>query len=194
VTADALDVAANRGERKYSRSQNLRRILWACTRPLFSWSPRPFFAWRRFLLRAFGARIGRHVHVYSSAIVTMPWNLEIGDWSSVGEDALIYNLGRVTIGAKVTISHRAHLCAGSHDHTQPRLPLLKLPITVEDQAWICAGAFVGPNVTIGEGSVVGACAVVVRAVPPWVIVIGNPSRVVGPRTIRSAVDHDGRSA
>lgn len=183
MTADVLDVARNRAARKYSTSENLKRILWACARPFFRWSPRPFFGWRRFLLRLFGAKIGRRVNVYSSVVITMPWNLEIGDWSSVGEDVLVYNLGHITIGAKVTISHRAHLCAGTHDHTQPTLPLLKPPITVESQAWICADAFVGPNVTIGEGTVVGARAVVVKPVPPWVIVVGNPSRIIGPRVI-----------
>ena len=104
----------------------MTRLLWSAVRPLFFFSPRPLFGWRRFLLRLFGARIGREVHIYNSATIYMPWNLEIGDWSSIGEHAFIYNLGKVTIGSKTTISHRAHLCAGTHDYTDSSLPLLKL--------------------------------------------------------------------
>ncbi len=57
----------------------------------------------------------------------MPWNLEVGDLSSIGENVLIYNLGKVNIGSKTTISHRAHLCAGTHDYTNPILTTRKSP-------------------------------------------------------------------
>jgi putative colanic acid biosynthesis acetyltransferase WcaF len=123
------------------------------------------------------------VNIYSSARIYLPWNLDIGDWSAIGEDALIYNLGPVRLGRHVTVSQRAHLCAGTHDHTKSNLPLLKPPIQVGDQAWICADAFVGPGVTVGEGAVVGARAVVVRDVAPWDIVAGNPARVVKKRNV-----------
>ena len=186
-----LDTAANRAAVKYSRWETLARIAWALAGPVFRFSPRPFFGWRRLLLRLFGARVGRNVHVYGSAVVTMPWNLEIGEWSSIGERVLIYNLGRVSVGRHVTISHRAHLCAGTHDHTRPDMPLLKPPISIGDQAWICADAFVGPAVTVGEGAVVGARAVAVRDVEPWAIVAGNPARRVGTRTIQPAKAHSG---
>jgi putative colanic acid biosynthesis acetyltransferase WcaF len=89
----------------------------------------------------------------------------------------------VTIGEKVTISQRAHLCAGTHDHTDPAMPLRKPPIEVGDQAWVCADAFVGPGVAVGEGAVVGARAVAVGDVEAWTIVAGNPARVVGKREL-----------
>jgi putative colanic acid biosynthesis acetyltransferase WcaF len=111
---------------------------------LFRLSPRPFFACRRLILRCFGARVGAQVHTYPSTRIYFPWNLTIGEWSAIGENVLVYNLGPVTIGQKVTISHGAHLCAGSHDYTRADLPLLKPPITIGDQVWICADAFVGP--------------------------------------------------
>lgn len=135
------------------------------------------------MLSSFGAKIGRQVHIYNSAVVYMPWNLQIGDWSAIGELVYIYNLGLVTIGSQSTVSHKAHLCAGSHDYTKATLPLLKLPIVIEDQAWICADAFIGPGVTIGEGAVVGARAVVIKDVPPWTVVAGNPARVIKERRI-----------
>jgi putative colanic acid biosynthesis acetyltransferase WcaF len=119
--------------------------------------------------------VGRNVNIYPSSVIYFPWQLEIGDWSAIGEDALIYNLGRVTIGERVTISHRAHLCAGTHDYRKSDMPLLKPPIVVKDQAWICANAFVGPGVTVGQGAIVAAAAVVMRDVPDWQIVAGNPA-------------------
>lgn len=185
MTDDGLDIQTNRSARKYSRGELARRVLWGVGQWLFRLSPRPAFAWRRAVLRLFGARVGPHVHLYSTTRVYFPWNLSIGAWSAVGEDVLIYNLGPITIGERATISHRAHLCAGTHDHTLPDLPLLKPPITIGGQAWICADAFVGPGITVGEGAVVGAAAVATRDVPPWTIVAGNPARPVKPRTLQT---------
>jgi putative colanic acid biosynthesis acetyltransferase WcaF len=191
-----VDVAANRRAVKYDRAELLGRALWALAGPLFRWSPRPLFAWRRGLLRLFGATVGAHVHVYPSTRIFLPWNLEIGDWSSVGPDTLIYNLGRVRLGRRVTISYRAHLCAGTHDYRRPDMRLLKPPISIGDDAWVCTDAFIGPDVTVGEGAVVGACAAVIHDVPPWRIVAGNPARAVGTRTLDEppvGVDSPGRA-
>jgi putative colanic acid biosynthesis acetyltransferase WcaF len=180
-----VDIQANRVAIKYSDLEMFRRVLWIFGRLLFRFSPRPCFGWRNFVLRRFGAKIGTHVHIYSSATIYFPWNLRIGDWSSIGEEALIYNLGPVTIGRRATISHRAHLCAGTHDYRRGDLPLLKPPISINDEAWICANAFVGPGVTVGEGAVVGACAVAVSDVEAWTVVAGNPAHFIKPRTLRS---------
>jgi len=171
-----LDVEQNRRARKYPFREMVRRVLWMLVQPLFRFSPRPCFGWRRFLLRFFGAKIGRSVHVYPSVTIYCPWNLEAGDESAIGELAFIYNLGRVTLGPRVTISHRAHLCAGTHDHNKPDFPLLRPPIVIGSEAWICADAFVGPGVTIGDGAIVGARAVAMKDVKPWSIVVGNPAR------------------
>lgn len=179
-----LDIARNRSAGKYSVPEMTRRVLWGAGKILFRFTPRTFFAGRRFLLRLFGARIGKQVHVYNTALIYMPWNLEVGEWSSIGEQAYVYNLGRITIGNKVTISHRAHLCAGSHDYEKPDLPLLKPSIRIGDQAWVCADAFVGPGVTVGEGAVVGARAVVVKKVEAWTVVAGNPAKPVRRRIMR----------
>jgi putative colanic acid biosynthesis acetyltransferase WcaF len=155
--------------------------MWAACGPLFRFSPRLLWGWRRFLLRLFGAKVGRNVHILPSVRVFIPWNLEIGDWSSVGFDALIYNLGPVRIGEKVTVSQRAHLCAGSHDFRDPAMPLTKPPIEIGDEAWICADAFVGPGVSVGKRAVVAARAVVVRNVGEGEIVGGNPAKGIGKR-------------
>lgn len=127
------------------------------------------------LLRLFGARIGRQVHVHPSVHVFIPWQLEIGDWSSIGFDALIYNLGPARIGERVTISQRAHLCGGTHDYRDATMPLIKSPIVVGDDVWICADAFIGPGVNVGAGAIVAARAVVVRDVEANTVVGGHPA-------------------
>lgn len=179
----SLDISTNRSAQKYTAGEQFRRLSWSFGKLFFRFSPRPCFGWRRFILRCFGAKIGRNVNVYSTTQIYFPWNLQVGDWSAIGEDALIYNLGKVTLGEKVTISHRAHLCAGTHDYTQPDLPLLKPPIEIKNQTWICADAFVGPDVVVGEGAIVGARAVVTKNVEPWTIVAGNPAREIKKRVL-----------
>jgi putative colanic acid biosynthesis acetyltransferase WcaF len=179
-----IDSSANRAARKYSRTEQLRRVGWSLGRWLVRLSPRPCFAWRRAVLRLFGAKIGEQVHIYPSAHLYMPWNVEIGDWAAVGEDVLIYSLGKVRIGKRATLSYRAHVCAGSHDLEDPALPLLKPPVCVEDEAWIGTDAFIGPGVTVGRGAVVGARSVVVKDVESFNIVAGNPARPIRRRNLR----------
>ncbi len=176
-----MNIENNRARREWTRSELAGRVLWAACRPLFRWSPRLCWGWRCWLLRLFGARVGAHVHIHPSARVFIPWNLEIGDWSSVGFDALIYNLGPARIGSRATVSQRAHLCGGTHDFRDDAMPLIKSPIVVGDDVWICADAFVGPGVTVGSRAVVGARAVVVKDVSEGEIVAGNPARPVGRR-------------
>jgi putative colanic acid biosynthesis acetyltransferase WcaF len=181
-----LDVSLCRAQRPYSRTEYIGRICWAAISPLFFLSPRPMFGWRRFLLRLFGATVGRNANVYPSAKIYLPWNLSLGAEASIGEWALIYNLGKVQIGPQATISHRAHLCAGTHDYSDPALPLLRESIEIGPQAWICADAFIGPNVKVGAGAVVGARSVLVRDIPDWAVVAGNPAKVIKTRKLREA--------
>jgi putative colanic acid biosynthesis acetyltransferase WcaF len=178
-----LDIGAARAARPYTRREYAGRILWMLAWPLFRFSPRPLFGWRRLLLRCFGARVGRGVNVYPSARIEIPWQLSIGDHASIGERVLVYNLGAVDIGARATVSHNAHLCAGSHDYRAPDLPLLRLPIRIGAEAWVCAQAFVGPGSEVGEGAVVGGGAVVNGRVEAWTVVAGNPAVYVKHREL-----------
>lgn len=180
-----LDIRLTRARRVYTTREQICRVLWMFGQWLVRLSPRPCFGWRRFVLRRFGAEVGRRVNIYPTTRVYLPWNLRVGDWSAIAEDVLIYNLGPVTIGKRVTISHGVHLCAGTHDYTRTDFPLIRPPIHIQDEAWIAADAFVGPGITIGHGAVVGARAVVTRNVPPWQIVAGNPARNISRRTLCS---------
>jgi putative colanic acid biosynthesis acetyltransferase WcaF len=179
-----VNIAATRASRNYSTGEIILRVLWMFASLVYRLSPRPCFGFRRWILRCFGAQIGAQVNLYPSSRIYYPWNLTIDEWSTVGEHALIYNLGHVRIGRKVTISHGVHLCAGTHDYSCLDFPMVKPPIIIQDQAWICADAFVGPGVTIGEGAVVGARAVVTKSVGAWDIVAGNPIQRIGQRKLR----------
>jgi putative colanic acid biosynthesis acetyltransferase WcaF len=181
-----VDHQTNQAARKYTVGVQMRRVAWALGCWLIRLSPRPCFAWRRFILRLFGARIGAHVNVYPSAHLYMPWNVEIGEWSALGEDALVYSLGKVTIGKSVTLSYRSHVCAGTHDLNDPALPLRTPPVSIDDGVWVGTEAFIGPGVRVGRGAVVGARAVVVKDVEPLDIVGGNPARTIGRREFRAA--------
>jgi putative colanic acid biosynthesis acetyltransferase WcaF len=173
-----VDVQANRAARKWTRREQVGRGLWALAWPLFHLSPRLLWGWRRMLLRLFGAQVGSEVHVYPTARIAIPWNLDLGRACAVGDGAILYSLGRITIGERATISQGAHLCAGTHDFQDPARPLLKPPIAIGQDAWICADAFIGPGVVVGAAAIVGARAVVMKHVAECETVVGNPARPI----------------
>lgn len=178
-----LQIETCRSTRNYPLWELGARVGWAAVRPAFACSPRVFWRWRNLLLRLFGARLGRGVRVDPSARIFAPWGLAVGDHSSIGWNAILYNLGPMEIGKRVTISQGAHLCGGTHDHTDPTMPLWRMPIVIGDEAWVCADAFIGPGVTVGPRAVVGARAVAIRDVPADKIVVGNPAVAVKSRVI-----------
>jgi putative colanic acid biosynthesis acetyltransferase WcaF len=152
------------------------RVGWSATWLLLAaWTPPPLHPWRAFLLRLFGARIGPGVHVYPSARVWYPPNLEMGEGASLGRGANCYCMGLISIGAHAVVSQGAHLCAGTHDPDDPGFPLTPRPIGIGAYAWIAAEAFVGPGVTVGEGAVLGARGVTTKDLAPWTIYAGNPA-------------------
>ncbi len=158
MTTDANNIAMRRIVSPVPFRSKVRRAVWSFVQgTAFRFSPHTSTRFRAFLLRLFGAKVGRHCTIRRTATIYYPWQFVLGDLSSLGDKATIYNLGPVTIGDRVTISQEAYLCAGTHDYRSPRMPLLTPPITVGDDAWICARAFVGPGVNVGEGAILGAC-------------------------------------
>lgn len=168
----------------FSMANRIGRLAWGIVCPLlFRPSPRPLHAWRSFLLRRFGATIGKGVHVYPGVVIWAPWNLEIGDQAGVASGAILYSQDKITLGEKSVISQGAHLCAGTHDFTKAGFPLVTKPIFIGAHAWIAAEAFVHPGVTVGEGTVVGARSVVTKDLPAWKVCAGFPAKVLKERQI-----------
>lgn len=151
---------------------------------LFRTSPKVCHGWRRLLLRLFGVRVGRGSHVYPSCRIWAPWNLELGDHSTLSHHVDCYCVDKVTIGAHVTVSQYSFLCTATHDESDPHMRLRTAPIVIGDQVWVCADVFVGPGVTVGEGAVVGARSSVFGDLPAWQVCHGTPARPVGQRDVR----------
>jgi putative colanic acid biosynthesis acetyltransferase WcaF len=184
-----LDIRANLRAKKWGRRELAIRFVWTTIYPLFAYSPRQAWGWRRFLLRLFGARIGANVQIYPTVQIVIPWNLEISDETGIGDRAILYALGPIKIGSCVTISQNAHLCGGTHDYRLADLPLIKSPIWVDDGAWICADAFVGPGVRIGKMAILGARGVAMKDIPDHMIAVGNPATIIRRRPDLITVDN-----
>lgn len=172
-----VDVRANRAKSAYGAGEMFARVLWSCATPLFRFSPRIMWGWRRWLLRAFGAAIGGDVRIHPTVRVTIPWHLDIADEVGIGDSVILYALGPITIGPRACISQHAHLCAGTHRLDDAARPLVRAPIVIAADAWVCADAFVGPGVTIGRGAVLGARAVAMKDLPPAMVGVGNPMQI-----------------
>lgn len=170
----------------HSLQNKLGRVIWAIVwGTLFRWSPRLFFAWRRLLLRLFGAQIGRNARISPSVRVWAPWNLIVGNETAVAHDVDCYCVAPLRIGSHVTVSQYAFLCTASHDISDPHMKLISAAVTIGDQAWVCAGTFIAPGVVIGEGAVTGAMSVVTKNVSPWTVVVGNPAKAIKTRELRN---------
>jgi putative colanic acid biosynthesis acetyltransferase WcaF len=160
-------------------SSKVARALWGLTWIiLFRPSPRIAYFWRRAILKAFGAQLGKAVRIDNSVRIFMPSNLVLGDYVAIGSYVDLYCVAPMKICSNTVVSQYSYLCAATHDYEDPLFPVLKRPVTIGSRAWICAGAFVGPGVSVGDDAVVGARAVVIHDVERGAIVAGNPARRV----------------
>lgn len=161
----------------WSAGARIRALLWDVAWTLLcTWTPKPANPWRLLILRVFGARIQGVPFVHQRARIQIPWNIELHDRACVGDRTHLYSLDRIVLHAGCTVAQEAYLCCGSHEFSDPELPLLTAPIEIGAQAFVGARAFVLPGVTIGERAVVGAMAVVTADVPAGARVKGNPAR------------------
>jgi putative colanic acid biosynthesis acetyltransferase WcaF len=139
-----------------------------------------------------GAHIGRGCLIEPGVKILMPWNLELGDHVAIGRDVEFLNFAPVRIDSMTVVSQYCYLCTGTHDYRHPHFPLEFSPIVIGAECWIAAGAFLGPGVNIGRGSVIGAKAVVTQNMPEWTVCAGNPCRPIKPREVKSLEEnHEG---
>lgn len=112
------------------------QLWWAVQATLFAGSPQILYRWRAFLLRLFGAKIGKNVVIRPSVKITYPWKLTVGDYAWVGDDAVLYTLGEINIGAHAVISQKGYLCTGSHDYTSAHFDINAAPIVIGESGTI----------------------------------------------------------
>ena len=182
---DAAVSRAIEGGASFSWGNRLVRVVWGMAWLVFArFTPPPLHAWRRLVLRAFGARVGRGARVHASVAIWLPRNLELGEQVLIGPGARLYNQGTITIGAWSVISQRAHLCASTHRVDDPDFQLECRPIVLGERCWVATEAFVGPGVTMGDGAVLGARAALFEDAAADGIFRGNPASLVRQRKRR----------
>ena len=167
--------------RKYDQSDfdrgrpNWYIILWWLVQAIaFPLSLHNFNGFRAWLLRLFGARVGRGVVIRPTARFTYPWKVALGDYSWIGDDVVLYSVDTIKIGSHCVISQKSYLCTGSHDLQDPTFRLITAPIKIGNGTWVATDCFVAAGVTIGANSVIGARSSVFRDIPMKTIAWGTP--------------------
>lgn len=163
------------------RSKFIVQLWWIVEKILFAMSPQFFYGWRRFLLRSFGAKIGKNVLIRSTAKFTYPWKVEIGDNSWIGEETIFYSLDEIKIGKNVAVAHGVYFNTGLHDYSKDNFTILSNKIIVEDECWITNDVYIAPGVSIGKGTVVGARSNVFKDLPEGYICYGSPAKPIKKR-------------
>ncbi|RED46389.1 putative colanic acid biosynthesis acetyltransferase WcaF [Winogradskyella eximia] len=152
------------------------QIWWIVQSIFFRMSPQVMYGWRRFLLRAFGAKIGKGVIIRPSTQITYPWKISIGDYSWIGDEVVLYSLGDIEIGSNTVISQRSYICTGSHYYDSENFDIYSQKITIGDKCWLATDVYVAPGITIGNFTVVGARSSVFKDLPSNKVCIGNPAK------------------
>jgi acetyltransferase-like isoleucine patch superfamily enzyme len=131
----------------------------------------------RWWLKEFGAGTGVQM-----GCTFLSRNVRLGRRNVINFGCLFDGRGyEIRTGSDVSIGPAATILTLGHDPRSPAFAGSGGPVVIEDHVWICYGALLLPGVTVGEGAVVGAGAVVTRDVPRCSIVAGNPAKVIGER-------------
>lgn len=179
---DYRDTRPTEGGPSYSLANRLVRVAWMLTwKLLASWTPTPLHRYRVAIIRLFGGKIHWTAHVYGSAQIWKPSNLQMDAHSCLGPRVRCYCMGTITLGEGAIVSQDASLCSGSHDIYDPHFQLIAKPIRIEKKAWIAAEAFIGPGAVIGQEAVIGARAVLFGHAKPGGIYLGNPATLTKER-------------
>jgi len=162
----------------WSLKAKIIRLGWGICEILF-WKLSPTWAWgfRRFMLRVFGASVGKRVKIHPSVKVIIPWHITIGDDVIIHERAILYALGDIVIGDQSEIGPLVHVCAGTHDYTDPAFTLLRQPITIGKRCVLCAASFVAPNVTLADGTILMPRSAIYIDSQSETCYIGNPAKI-----------------
>lgn len=169
----------------YKPGSTFKILVWYFVNAVFFISPLfPFSGFKVFLLKFFGAKIGKGVLIKPSVNIKYPWLLEIGNHVWIGEKVWIDNLARVVIGDNVCISQGAMLLFGNHDYKKTTFDLMVKEIHLEEGAWIGARAVVCPGVTVKSHAILSVGSVATKDLEPYSIYQGIPAVKVKSREIK----------
>ncbi|MDB2471570.1 putative colanic acid biosynthesis acetyltransferase [Flavobacteriaceae bacterium] len=163
------------------KSKWIVQLWWIVYAVFFKNSPQVMYGWRRFLLRSFGAKIGKNVIIRSTAQFTYPWKISIGDCSWIGDEVVLYSLGEIEIGSHTVISQRSYICTGSHDYNSESFDIYSQKITIGDKCWLATDVYVAPSITIGGNTVVGARSSVFKDLLSNKVCMGSPAKPIKDR-------------
>ena len=173
----------NPNQHDRGRSSLVVILWWLLQSVLFPLSLHNFNSFRVWLLRLFGANIGRGVVIRPSARFTYPWKIAIGDYSWIGDDVVLYSVDSIEIGCHCVVSQKSYLCTGSHNPSDRAFGLVTSPIKVGNGVWIASDCFISLGVAIGANSIIGARSSVFRNIPSQKIAWGTPCTVRQARSI-----------
>ncbi|MBX3321932.1 MAG: hypothetical protein KF757_02965 [Phycisphaeraceae bacterium] len=165
----------------WTLKQNIARTIWM-TFGRVAWAFLPPF--RTALIRIFGGKVGKNCVFSSSVEVTIPWNVTIGNNVRVRQGSIIYSLGPIAIGDNCVLDARSHLCAGTHDMSDPSFPLVRMPITLGDRCFVGIDSYIAPGVELGDDCRVWPRASVYKSFPKGTAIAGNPARPFDPTQLR----------
>lgn len=168
----------------YKPGSKLKMTIWFFVNAMFlasSWIP--ISSIKVFLLRLFGAEIGKGVIIKPSVNIKYPWKLKIGNHVWIGENVWIDNLEQVTIANNVCISQGAMLLTGNHNYKKTTFDLFLGSIVLEEGAWVGAQSIVCPGVVCMSHSILSVGSVLSSNTEPYYIYSGNPATKIRKREI-----------
>lgn len=163
-------------------ASKVKEMLWYVIKVVFFLSAIPYPSkFKVFLLKAFGAKVGKGLVIKPRVNIHFPWKLVVGDNVWIGEEVFFLNFELLTIGNNVCISQKVFVCGGNHDYKDPTMPYRNGVIVLEDGSWVGAASFVGPNVKIGINTIVSVGSIVTKSLPENGVFSGNPLKLVKER-------------
>jgi len=179
-----VDLSSYRNPEYDPGASLIKRVVWISISWFFFQSYLfPVSSAKRFMLRLFGAKVGRKVVIKPAVLIKHPWFLTVGDNTWIGERVWIDNLVSVEIGDNVCISQGAMLLTGNHDYKSPQFDLITKPIKIQSGAWLGAKSVVCPGVDCGFQSVLSVGSVATRSLDANQVYSGNPASRVRERVI-----------
>lgn len=143
----------------------------------------PMYGLKVFLLKLFGAKIGKGVLIKPFVNIKYPWLLSMGDHVWIGEEAWIDNVAMVTIGNHVCISQGAYLLTGNHNYKKITFDLEPGEIVLEEGVWIGARSIVCPGITCKSHSILSVGSIATTNLEPYSIYSGNPATKIRERVM-----------